>query len=99
MERRILATILVVVFSLCIPTLSIYLYDVSAAEGNLHPFRMTFQNLDEENAISDYGDELDRCESNGFLDAVIMQATLFGQSPSSFLKQILCIQKALVLRC
>ena len=72
---------------------------VGAAEGNLHSFRMTFQNLDEENVTSDYRDDLDRCESQGLFDVLILQTTLFGESPFPCLQQGACIQKALVLRC
>ena len=99
MKRRIFATILVIVLALSIPTVSIYVYDVDLAEGNFHSFHLKFQSLDEENVISDYQDELDRFESHGLFDVLILQTTLFGQAPFSCLQQSPCIQKALVLRC
>jgi hypothetical protein len=98
-KRKIFATILVIVLSLSIPTGPIYLYYVDLAEGNFHSFHLKFKNLDEENVISDCRDELDRCESHGFFDVLILQTTLFGQSPFSCLQQSPCIQETLVLRC
>jgi hypothetical protein len=98
-KKRTFATILVVVLSLSIPTVSIYLCYVDLAGGNFHSFHLTFQNLDEENVTSDYRDDLYRCESQGLFDVLILQTTLFGESPFPCLQQGPCIQKALVLRC
>jgi hypothetical protein len=98
-KRKIFATILVIVLCLSIPTVSIYLCYVDLADANFHSFDLKFQNLDEENVASDYRDDLDRCESQGFFDVLILQTTLFGQSPFSCLQQRPCIQKAFVLRC
>ena len=77
-EKKNVAAILVLVLSLSIPTVSIYLCYVDLAGGNFHSFHLTFQNLDEENVTSDYRDDLDRCESQGLFDVLILQTTLFG---------------------